>query len=59
METVLEDLLHDVDNDNFCSSEKSYYQSFKGLFGYGGKTKKYGKRKTMKNGKRKNRTSRK
>jgi len=49
METVLQELLDEVENNNFCPSEKSYYQSFKGLLGYGGKTKKYGKRKSKTN----------
>lgn len=56
MEIVLDDLLDDVKNEKFCPSEKSYYQSFKGLLGYGGKTKKIGKRKSKTNRRNKRKT---
>ena len=36
MERVLEELSDEVDDNNFCASEKSTYQNLKGLFGYGG-----------------------
>lgn len=59
MERVLNLLLDEAEEENFCASEKSYYQSFKGLMGFGGKTKKYGKRhsKTTRRNKRKNKTN--
>ena len=64
MKRVLNELLNELldkagKDVNFCASEKSYYQSFKGLMGFGGKTKKYGKRhsKTTRRNKRKNRTN--
>ena len=45
MERVLEELSDEVADNNFCTSEKSTYQNLKGLFAYGGKTKKTQKKK--------------